>query len=57
MGPASIKLYDKYGLLLRIETTINDVTFFRRYRTAEHRDKTSETKVAAMQKTFAARLP
>ncbi len=52
MGPASIKLYDKYGLLLRIETTINDVTFFRRYRTVEHCDKTSGTKVAAMQKTI-----
>jgi hypothetical protein len=50
MGPVSIKLYDKQGLALRIETTVNDITFFRHYRTVEHRDKTSEAKVAAMQK-------
>jgi hypothetical protein len=52
MGPVSIKLYDKQGLVLRIETTVNDVTFFRHYRTVEHRDGTSETKIAAMQKTI-----
>ena len=52
MGPASIKLYDKQGLVLRIETTVNDVTFFRHYRTVEHRDGTTEKKMAAMQKTI-----
>lgn len=52
MGPASIKLYDKQGIVLRIETTVNDVTFFRHYRTVEHRDGTSENKLAAMQKTI-----
>lgn len=52
MGPVSIKLYDKQGLVLRIETTVNDVTFFRHYRTVEHRDGTKETKMSAMQKTI-----
>jgi len=52
MGPASIKLYDKQGLVLRIETTVNDVTFFRHYRTVEHRDGTTEKKMAVMQKTI-----
>ena len=28
MGPVSIKMYDKAGLVLRIETTVNDVSFF-----------------------------
>ena len=28
MGPVSIKLYDKFGLILRIETTVNDLTLF-----------------------------
>ena len=28
MGPVSLKLYDKFGLILRIETTVNDLTFF-----------------------------
>jgi hypothetical protein len=52
MGPASIKLYDKQGLVLRIETTVNDVSFFRHHRTVEHRDGTKETKLAPMQKTI-----
>lgn len=50
MGPASIKLYDKFGLILRIETTVNDLTFFRNHRTVEHRDGTSEVKTAPMRK-------
>ena len=50
MGPVSIKLYDKQGLVLRIETTVNDVTFFRHYRTVEHHDGSQEMKMAAMQK-------
>jgi len=32
MGPVSLKLYDKFGLMLRIETTVNDMTFFKHYR-------------------------
>src|ERR1022692_825797 len=51
MGPVSLKLYDKFGLILRIETTVNDVSFFRHYRKVEHRDGTSETKWAPMLKT------
>src|SRR5436853_5651769 len=52
MGPVSIKLYDKFGLILRIETTVNDPTFFKHYREVEHRDGSRETKWAAMQKTI-----
>ena len=40
MGPVSLKLYDKFGLILRIETTVNDLTFFKHYREVEHRDGT-----------------
>ena len=29
MGPVSLKLYDKFGLILRIETTVNDPAFFK----------------------------
>ncbi len=32
MGPASLKMYDKLGHILRIETTTNDVSFFPQYR-------------------------
>ena len=52
MGPVSIKLYDKFGLILRIETTVNDVSFFKHYREVEHRDGTKEMKYADMQKTI-----
>ena len=38
---AAIKMYDKFGRILRVETTVNDVTFFKHYREVEHRDGTS----------------
>jgi|GEM_PF-89620 hypothetical protein len=37
MGRVSLKLYDKFGVILRIETTVNDVSFFRQYRQVHHR--------------------
>jgi len=52
MGPVSLKLYDKMGLVLRIETTANDVSFFKHHRQVEHRDGRKETKLATMQKTI-----
>ena len=52
MGPVSLKLYDKFGLILRIETTVNDLSFFKHYREVEHRDGSKETKWASMQKTI-----
>src|SRR2546426_9225587 len=39
MGPVSIKMYDKFHLILRIETTTNDVSFFKHYREVEHRGR------------------
>ena len=52
MGPAAIKLYDKAGLLARVECTTVDVSFFKHYREVEQRDGTSVTKFAAMRKTI-----
>jgi len=51
-GPVAIKLYDKQALVLRSETTVNDVSFFRHHRRVEHRDGTTDTKLAPMQKTI-----
>jgi hypothetical protein len=48
MGPAAIKMYDKFALVLRVETTCNDVTFFKHHRRVEHRDGSWEMKLAAM---------
>jgi len=44
MGPVSIKMYDKFGLILRIETTTNDVSFFKHYREVEHRGQQGRRK-------------
>lgn len=51
MGPVSIKMYDKFNIVLRIETTVNQVNFFQQYRQVQHRDGTSSTQYAPMQKT------
>jgi hypothetical protein len=50
MGSVSLKMYDKHGFILRIETTVNDVSFFKHYRKVEHRDGTTETKWTSMKK-------
>ncbi len=52
MGPVSIKMYDKLGIVLRVETTTNDVGFFKHYRRVEHRDGSWEMKNASMKKTI-----
>ena len=52
MGAAALKMYDKFGRVLRIETTANDVTFFRHYRTVEQRDGQRVVKLAAVRKTI-----
>jgi len=52
MGPASIKMYDKFGLILRIETTANDVSFFKHHRKVEQRDGTTVFKLAPLKKSI-----
>lgn len=51
MGSASIKMYDKFALVLRIETTANDVTFFKHHRKVEQRNGTTH-KLAPVKKTI-----
>jgi len=52
MGKVAIKMYDKFGLVLRIETVANDVSFFKHHRRVEHRDGTWEMKVAPLKKSI-----
>ena len=52
MGMASIKMYDKFGHILRIETTVKDVSFFKHYREVEQRNGESVMKFAPMKKTI-----
>ena len=52
MGPAAIKMYDKHGRVLRIETTANKVNFFKHRRTVEHRDGSASKKIAPVRKSI-----
>jgi hypothetical protein len=52
MGSVDMKMYDKYGLVLRLEVCTNDVSFFKHYRKVEHRNAPAEMKWAPMKKTI-----
>ena len=52
MGMASIKMYDKFGQILRIETTAKDISFFKHYREVEQRNGEAVMKFAPMKKTI-----
>ena len=51
-GHASIKMYDKFGCVLRIETTANDVSFFKHHRKVEHRQGPSTRTLAPVKKSI-----
>jgi hypothetical protein len=52
MGWAAIKMYDKFALILRIETVCNDVSYFRHYRRVERSNGSSEVKLAPMKRSL-----
>ncbi|MGB8646907.1 MAG: MarR family transcriptional regulator [Anaerolineae bacterium] len=56
-GPVTLKVYDKFGVILRIETTVNDVSFFQQYRQVQHRNGESESRYAPMKKTIYSLAP
>jgi hypothetical protein len=51
-GSSSIKMYDKVGCVLRIETTTNDVSFFKHHRKVEHRQGPATRALAPVKKTI-----
>lgn len=57
MGASSIKMYDKFGYVLRIETTVNDVYQFKISREVAQRDGTITQKVAPMKKNIYSLYP
>ena len=57
MGPVSIKMYDKAKLVLRIETTVNNVSFFKQHREVHSKDGLVQTKWAPMKKTIYSLAP
>lgn len=48
----SLKLYDKYARILRIETTTNDVSFFKHHRKVEHRNGRPTREIAPLKKSI-----
>ena len=51
-GKCSIKMYDKHGIVLRIETTTNDVSFFKHHRRVEHRKGPAGRELAPVKKSI-----
>ena len=52
MGDVSIKMYDKFGLVLRIESTCNNIGSFRVKRKVEHRDGSCTEQKAPLKKSI-----
>ena len=51
-GKVSVKMYDKFHRVLRLETTTNNVSFFKHHRTVEHRDGHESREIAPLRKTI-----
>jgi hypothetical protein len=51
-GKSTIKMYDKFTLVLRLETTTNDVSTFKHYRKVEHRHGPPSRALAPVKKTI-----
>jgi len=51
-GKSSIKMYDKAGIVLRVETTTNDVSFFKHHRKVEHRQGPPTRALAPVKKSI-----
>jgi hypothetical protein len=51
-GKSSVKMYDKFGRVLRLETTTNDVSSFKHHRKVEHKDGHTTRQLAAVKKTI-----
>lgn len=57
MGAVSIKMYDKFGIMLRIETTVNDVSQFKIFREVQQRTGLSIKKHAPLKKNIYSLFP
>jgi hypothetical protein len=52
MGAVGVKVYDKFSRVLRVETTVNDLSFFKHHRKVEHRDGHDTRELAPLKKTI-----
>ena len=52
MGAAGVKVYDKFARVLRVETTVNDVSFFKHHRRVEHKGEAATRELAPLKKSI-----
>jgi DNA-binding MarR family transcriptional regulator len=52
IGAAGVKVYDKFSRVLRVETTVNDVSFFKHHRKVEHQGGVATRELAPLKKTI-----
>ena len=52
MGAAGVKVYDKFSRVLRVETTVNDVSFFKHHRRVEHKGEAATRELAPLKKSI-----
>jgi hypothetical protein len=52
LGDTSVKIYDKFGSILRIEVTSNNVSEMRVFRPVQKRDGTTVSKIAPVKKSI-----
>lgn len=52
MGAAGVKVYDKFSRVLRVETTVNNVSFFKHHRKVEHRNAHATRELAPLKKSI-----
>ena len=52
MGAAGVKVYDKFSRVLRVETTVNDVSFFKHHRRVEHKAAATTRELAPLKKSI-----
>lgn len=52
MGAAGVKVYDKFSRVLRVETTVNDVSFFKHHRRVEHKGTAATRELAPLKKSI-----
>ena len=52
MGAAGVKVYDKCSRVLRVETTVNDVSFFKHHRRVEHKSAAPTRELAPLKKSI-----
>jgi hypothetical protein len=57
MGANAIKMYDKFGIILRIEITVNDVSQFKTFREVDKRDGRKVKEIANLKSSIYSLFP